>query len=110
MLCYAFPAKTLIFTYMAAKRMTKSQMIADLSDRWGVSKKQVGEMYDGLLELSYKEIKRAGEFVLPGLGKLVKKNRPARQGRNPATGETIKIPAKVVIKFTVAKAAKEALL
>lgn len=95
---------------MAAKRMTKSQMIADLSDRWGVSKKQAGEMYDGLIELTYKEIKRAGEFVMPGLGKLVKKNRPARQGRNPATGETIRIPAKTVIKFTVAKAAKEALL
>jgi len=95
---------------MAAKRMTKGQMIADLSERWGVSKKQASEMYDGLLELTYKEIKRAGEFVMPGLGKLVKKNRPARMGRNPATGATIKIPAKTVIKFTVAKAAKEALL
>lgn len=95
---------------MAAKRMTKGQMVSDLAERWGVSKKQAGEMYDSLIDLSYKEIKRAGEFVMPGLGKLVKKNRPARMGRNPATGETIKIPAKTVIKFTVAKAAKEALL
>lgn len=99
-----------ILTTMAAKRMTKGQMVAHLSDKWGVSKKQAGEMYDDLIELSYKEIKRAGEFVMPGLGKLVKKNRPARMGRNPATGQTIKIPAKTVIKFTVAKAAKEALL
>lgn len=108
-----FPRKNLIFlkkNNMAAKRMTKGQMIADISERWGVSKKQASEMYDGLLELAYKEIKRAGEFVMPGLGKLVKKNRPARMGRNPATGATIKIPAKTVIKFTVAKAAKEALL
>lgn len=95
---------------MAAKRMTKGQMVTTLSEKWGVSKKQAGEMYQELIDLSYKEIKRAGEFVMPGLGKLVKKNRPARMGRNPATGATIKIPAKTVIKFTVAKAAKEALL
>ncbi len=85
-------------------------MIADLAERWGVSKKQATDMYESFIELSYKEIKRAGEFVVPGLGKLVKKNRPARMGRNPATGATIKIPAKTVIKFMVTKAAKEALL
>lgn len=90
--------------------MTKGQMIADLAERWGVSKKQATDMYESFIELSYKEIKRAGEFVVPGLGKLVKKNRPARMGRNPATGATIKIPAKTVIKFMVTKAAKEALL
>lgn len=95
---------------MATKRMTKSQIMAELSERWGVSKKQAGEMYDNLMDLTFKEIKRAGEFVMPGLGKLMKKNRPARMGRNPATGETIKIPAKTVVKFSVAKAAKEALL
>lgn len=90
--------------------MTKGQMVTTLSEKWAVSKKLAGEMYQELIDLSYKEIKRAGEFVMPGLGKLVKKNRPARMGRNPATGATIKIPAKTVIKFTVAKAAKEALL
>lgn len=84
--------------------------MAELAQSWNVSKKDAGEMYDKMIELSYKEIKRAGEFVMPGLGKLVKKNRPARMGRNPATGEQIKIPAKTVIKFSVAKAAKEALL
>ncbi len=84
--------------------------MSELSETWGVSKKDASDMYDKFLALTYKEIKRAGEFVMPGLGKLVKKNRPARMGRNPATGESIKIPAKTVIKFSVAKAAKEALL
>lgn len=92
------------------KRLSKSQIMAELSERWGVSKKQAGEMYDGLVALVYAEIKRSGEFVLPGLGKLAKKHRDARMGRNPATGESIKIPAKTVLKFGVNKAAKEALL
>jgi len=91
-------------------RLTKAQIMSELSETWGVSKKDASDMYDKFLALTYKEIKRAGEFVMPGLGKLVKKNRPARMGRNPATGESIKIPAKTVIKFSVAKAAKEALL
>lgn len=95
---------------MAAKRLTKSQIMAELSERWGVSKKQAGEMYDAFVGLAYQEIKRSGEMVFPGMGKLVKKHRAARMGRNPATGETIKIPAKTVLKFAVAKAAKEALL
>ena len=95
---------------MAGKRLSKSQMIAELSERWGVSKKQAGDMYDALVAVIYSEIKRAGEVVLPGLGKFAKKHRDARMGRNPATGETIKIPAKTVLKFAVQKAAKEALL
>lgn len=93
-----------------SNRLTKAQIMAELAESWNVSKKDASDMYDKLIALSYKEIKRAGEFVMPGLGKLVKKNRPARMGRNPATGEQIKIPAKTVIKFSVAKAAKEALL
>ena len=62
-----------------------------------------------LTELAYREAKK-GEFVLPGLGKLVKQKRKARMGRNPATGATIKIPAKTVLKFRIAKAAKDAVL
>lgn len=81
-----------------------------LSETWGVSKKDASDMYDKFMAVVFSEIKRSGEFVMPGLGKLVKKNRPARMGRNPATGETIKIPAKTVLKFGVSKAAKEALL
>jgi DNA-binding protein HU-beta len=95
---------------MAGKRLTKSQLVAELSEKWGVSKKQTGEMWDGMLALLYSEVKRAGEVVLPGLGKLAKKARAARMGRNPATGATISIPAKTVLKFGVGKACKEALL
>lgn len=93
-----------------ANRLTKSQIMAALAESWGVSKKQAGEMYDKMVALAYGEIKRAGEFVMPGLGKMVKKHRAARQGRNPATGATIQIPAKTVLKFAVGKAAKDELL
>ncbi len=91
-------------------RLTKAQIMTALSETWGVSKKDASDMYDKFMAVVFGEIKRSGEFVMPGLGKLVKKNRPARMGRNPATGETIKIPAKTVLKFGVSKAAKEALL
>ena len=90
--------------------MTKSQIMAELATRWNVSKGQAGEMYDQLVNLVYGEVKRAGEFVMPGLGKMAKKHRAARQGRNPATGETIQIPAKTVVKFSVGKAVKDELL
>lgn len=91
-------------------KMTKSQILASLADSTGLSKKEVGDFMDKLTSLAYAEVKKSGEFVLPGFGKLVKVNRKARDGRNPATGETIKIPAKTVVKFRVAKAAKEAIL
>lgn len=91
-------------------KMTKSQMMAALSDATGMAKKDVGMFMDKLTELAYKQVKTAGEFVLPGFGKLVKVARAARQGRNPATGETIQIPAKTVVKFRVAKQCKDALL
>lgn len=90
--------------------MTKSQMLTALSEKSGVSKKEVNNILDVLTNMAYKEVKSAGEFAIPGIGKLVKMNRKARIGRNPATGEEIKIPAKTVVKFRVAKAAKDALL
>ena len=90
--------------------MSKSQVLAELSDTSGLSKKDVKNLMDKMTELAYREVKKNGEFVLAGFGKLVKINRAARQGRNPATGATIQIPAKVVLKFRVAKAAKDALL
>jgi DNA-binding protein HU-beta len=93
-----------------SKRMTKSQIMSELASRWNVSKRQAGEMYDHFVKLAYEEVKRAGEFVMPALGKMAKKHRAARQGRNPATGATIQIPAKTVVKFSVAKSAKEALM
>jgi len=91
-------------------KMTKSQLLQSLADASGLSKKDVTALLEALTNMAYKEVKSSGEFTLPGLGKLVKKNRAARQGRNPATGATIQIPAKTVVKFRVAKAAKDAVL
>ena len=91
-------------------KMTKSQILAAMAESTGLSKKEVGEFMDKLVDLAYSEVKGNGEFVIQGIGKLVKVNRKARMGRNPATGETIQIPAKTVVKFRVAKAAKDAVL
>lgn len=91
-------------------KMTKSQILETLSGDTGMTKKEVNNLFDKLTALAYKEVKKNGEFVVPGMGKLVKVKRAARMGRNPATGEEIKIPAKTVVKFRVAKAAKEAVL
>ncbi|MDD2785262.1 MAG: HU family DNA-binding protein [Patescibacteria group bacterium] len=91
-------------------KMTKSQILGELANKTGLSKKDVNSVMDALLALAYKEVKKSGEFVINGIGKLVKVKRSARMGRNPATGATIKIPAKTVVKFRVAKAAKEAVL
>ncbi len=90
--------------------MTKSQILSAMVEKTGMAKKDVVSFMDQMVAMAYTEVKKNGEFVLPGLGKLVKVARPARMGRNPATGETIKIPAKTVVKFRVAKAAKEAVL
>jgi DNA-binding protein HU-beta len=91
-------------------KMSKAQLVGYLAEKSAHPKKDVAAMLDLLMETAYKEVKTNGEFTVPGIGKLVKKNRAARQGRNPATGETIQIPAKTVVKFRVAKAAKEAIL
>ncbi len=90
--------------------MTKSALLAALAEKTGMSKKDVGNFLDVMANLAYVEVKKNGVFVVPGLGKLVKINRAARMGRNPATGASIQIPAKTVVKFRVAKAAKEAVL
>ncbi len=90
--------------------MTKSELMQSLADKVGKTKKEVSEFVDALVELAYVETKKNGEFTIPGLGKLIKKKRDARTGRNPATGETIQIPAKTVIKFRVAKQAKDSIL
>ena len=90
--------------------MTKSQMLTLLSESTELSKKDVANLLDEMVALAYKEVKTNGEFVIPGIGKMVKAHRKARMGRNPATGETIKIAAKTVVKFRLAKAAKDAVL
>jgi DNA-binding protein HU-beta len=91
-----------------AKSMTKSEVASKLAENVGITKKQVNAFFEAQAELAYKEAKNS--FVIPGVGKLVLVNRKARVGRNPATGETIQIPAKKVLKFRVAKAAKDAVL
>lgn len=91
-------------------KMTKSKMIAALSEATEMNKKEVASFMDSLSELVYKEVKKNGECILPGFGKLVKVKRKARDGRNPATGEAIRIPAKTVVKFRLAKAVKDAVL
>jgi DNA-binding protein HU-beta len=88
--------------------LTKSQVAGKLAEATGLTKKQVTGFLEALASLAYREAKNS--FVIPGLGKLVLVQRKARLGRNPATGETIQIPAKKVVKFRVAKAAKDAIL
>lgn len=90
--------------------MSKSQVMASLAEKTGLAKKDVVKLMEAMTEMAYKEVKSAGEFVVPGIGKLVKVHRKERTGRNPATGQEIKIPAKTVVKFRVAKAAKDAVL
>jgi DNA-binding protein HU-beta len=91
-------------------KLTKAQIIAALADKTGMKKSEVAGLFDTIAALAYGEVKKNGEFVLPGFGKLVKVQRKERMGRNPATGESIKIPAKTVVKFRLSKAAKEAVL
>jgi len=91
-----------------AKALTKSQIAASVAETVGLTKKQANETIEALVALAYKNAKNT--FTIPGLGKLVLVNRKARMGRNPATGETIKIAAKRVVKFRIAKAAKDAIL
>ncbi|HEY1664033.1 MAG TPA: HU family DNA-binding protein [Verrucomicrobiae bacterium] len=91
-----------------SKPLTKSQVVSAVAETAGLTKKQAATTIEALVNLAYKNAKNS--FTLPGLGKLVLVNRKARMGRNPATGETIKIAAKRVVKFRVAKAAKDAIL
>jgi DNA-binding protein HU-beta len=98
-----------------ASPLSKSKIIAHLSEKVStpekpVSKKQVASFFDELFKLAVKEAKSSGKFVIPGLGRAVKAHRKARMGRNPATGEPIKIKAKTVVRLRAAKAFKDAVL
>ena len=90
-----------------AKGMTKTALVRAMAEKTELSSKQVGGFFELLAETAVKETKKNGEFTIPGLGKLVKAERKARLGRNPQTGETIKIKPKTVVKFRVSKAAKD---
>jgi DNA-binding protein HU-beta len=91
-----------------AKALSKSQLAAELASKSGLTKKAGAEILEHLASLAYKHARNT--FTLPGIGKLVLQNRKARTGRNPATGQPIQIPARKVVKFRVAKAAKDAIL
>ena len=91
-----------------AKMMTKSATFSHLAQKANLSKKQITELFDEMVMLATKEAKNG--FVLPGFGKLVLANRKARIGRNPQTGEPLKIPAKRVCKFRLAKSLKDTVL
>jgi len=93
-----------------ARRMGKMELFAHFAEKFDMKRTQVRDLFDELLRLSEKELKRSGEFVLPGMCKLVVQRRKAREGRNPATGEPIKIPAKTVVKARIAKQLKDAVL
>ncbi len=90
------------------KQMTKSAIVDHLASENELTKKQAAAVMESLVTLAYKEAKRG--FTLPGLGKLVLSDRKARMGRNPQTGEAIKIPARKVVRFRVGKQAKDAIL
>lgn len=95
---------------MANKAMTKTQVVSYMADKAGISKKESAAILEELADLAVKETKRSGQFVIPGIGKLVKSHRKARKGRNPQTGEEIQIPAKTVVKFRVSKVCKDAVI
>jgi len=92
------------------KRMSRSDVINHFAERTGMKRADVKHLFDDLADLATSEVKANGEFVLPGFGKLVRSDRKAREGRNPATGETIQIPAKTTLKFRVGKAMKDSVL
>lgn len=91
-----------------SKPLSKTQIAAALAEQVGVTKKQATDLLDALAQMAYDNAKST--FTVPGIGKLVLVDRASRTGRNPATGETIEIPAKRVVKFRVAKACKDAIL
>jgi len=93
-----------------ARRLGKSELFAHFADRFEVKRAEAREFFEELSQLAEKELKRSGEFVLPDMVKLVVQRRKARMGRNPATGEAIKIPAKTVVKARVVKKLKDAVL
>ena len=95
---------------MAGKPLTKAQVVTTLSEKLDITKKDVNNFLDTLNAIAYKETKKNGSFTLPGLGKLVLVKRKARMGRNPATGETIKIKAKTVVKIRVSKICKDTII
>ena len=95
---------------MAGKVMTKAQLVTLLAEKAEIAKSKANQVLEIIALTAVTETKKNGQFIIPGLGKLVKSQRKARMGRNPQTGAAIKIPAKTVVKFRVAKACKDAVV
>ena len=91
-------------------KLTKSALLSTIAQETETDRKTAAFFLEVITDIAMREVKKNGEFTWPGVGKLVKQKRKARMGRNPATGQSIKIPAKTVVKFRVAKAAKDAVL
>ena len=89
---------------------TKTQIVSQMAEDAEVTKKQAAAALESLVSMAYAGAKTKDGFTIPGVGKLIKVRRKARMGRNPATGEQIKIPAKTVLKFRLSKAAKDAVV
>ena len=106
----AAPAKTVRGPKLPATKMTKTQIIRFMAEQMDVPPKQVQQFFNLLIETATSQAKKVGEFTIPGLGKLVKAQRAARMGRNPQTGEALKIKASTTVKFRLAKAAKDAVV
>ena len=92
------------------KRMTQTAIVKELAESSGINNRVAKQFMESLAELAVRETKKNGVFILPGIGRLVRADRKARIGRNPSTGESIKIPAKKVVKFRIAKSVKDAIV
>ena len=97
-------------TKSPVQKMTKTQLIRYMAEQMEVPPKQIAAFFDLLIGTATTQTRKIGEFTIPGLGKLVKAQRAARMGRNPATGEAIKIKAKTTVKFRISKSAKDAVV
>lgn len=104
------PATTKVAAKATVPRMTKTALIRFMAEQMEMPTKQIGAFLDLLVETATTQTRKQGEFTIPGLGKLVKAQRAARIGRNPQTGEAIKIKAKTTVKFRLAKSAKDAVV
>jgi DNA-binding protein HU-beta len=102
--------EAVVATKSNGKKMTQTQVIGHFATKFEMTKAQAKEFFNELADLASREVKKSGEFQVPGFGKVVLAKRKAREGRNPATGEPIKIPAKTTLKFRVAKAMKDAVV
>ena len=92
---------------MAQKPMTKTQLVAAIADKMDAEKKTATSALDAIVEVITSEVSNGGAVTLPGIGKIMCRERPERMVRNPATGEQLKKPADKVVKMTIAKALKE---